>query len=182
MQTKTPITITAGDSVLWKLSILDYPASDGWGIIYAFVKDGGLFSVESTPEGVDHVFAISSTDSASLDPGLYRFQAYAKNGETRETFLTGTLEVTPDFYTQTGGYDNRTPAEKTLDTLKATYDKIAAKALASKSSGGVAVADKQLSEIRAEIEAQDRVVRDEKRAALRKAGVKKSRTIKARFQ
>ena len=178
---QTPKTLTAGDSVSWRLSLPEYPASEDWVIIYAFVNTGSLIAVESTPDEEDHTFSITSTKSAAYQPGRYKFQAYAKKGEQRTTFLTGTLDVNADFFAQTDGHDSRTAAERTLDILRATYDRVAEKALASKSSGGASIADKQLSELRAEIKEQEVVVLQEKRARARKLGKGKSSTIKVRF-
>ncbi len=176
-----PSEITAGDFTGWRLSLLDYPASDGWTIFYALVKDGKLIGLLGVPDGDDHVFFISSAESATYPPGLYRFQQYAKQGENRTTIENGQVVVLPDFFAQTEGYDSRTPAEKPLDTLKATYDKLAAKSLASKSGGIASVTDKALSELRVEIEKQEGVVLREHRAKLRKEGKRTGTKIKVRF-
>jgi len=176
-----PTELTAGDFTGWRLSLPEYPASDGWSIFYALVKDGKLIALTSTADGDDHVFSISSADSAGYSPGIYRYQQYAKQGENRRTIENGQLVVFPDFYSQKDGYDSRTPAEKTLDTLKATYDKLAAKSLASKSGGLASVADKPLSELRAEIQQQEAVVLREHRAKLRKEGKRTGTKIKVRF-
>lgn len=176
-----PLEITAGDSTGWRLSLPAYPASDGWLIFYALVKEGKLIALTGTADNDDHVFSIGSVVSAAYDPGLYRFQQYAKLGEDRQTIETGQVEILPDFFSQADGHDGRTPAERTLDTLRATYDKLAAKSLASKSSAQASVADKALSELRVEIQQQEAVVNRERMAKLRKEGKRTGSKIKVRF-
>ena len=97
------------------------------------------------------------------------------------TIENGQVVVLLDFLSQNEGYCSRTPAEKTLDTLKSTYDKLAAKSLASKSGGMASVTDRALSEIRNEIEKQEGVVLREYRAKRRKEGKRIGTKIKVRF-
>lgn len=176
-----PPEITAGDFTGWRLSLPEYPASEGWVIIYALVQDGELIALTSSPEGDEHIFSISSADSAAYPPGLYRFQQYAKLAENCRTIENGQVVVLADFYSQIDRFDSRTPAEKTLDTLKATYDKLAAKSLVSKSGGLASVTDKELSGFRAEIEKQEGVVLRAYRAKRRKEGKRTETKIKVRF-
>ncbi len=176
-----PTAITAGDALSWRLSLPDFPASDGWSISYALVKGDRLITFESAADDDDHLFSLSSADTVAYDPGEYVFQQYAKKDGDRYTRAMGRVQIVADFAAASEGYDGRTPAERTLALLMETYDKVAAKALASKSAGGVATSDKELTELREQIDKQRALVARERRRAAIKAGRRPGTKILTRF-
>ena len=179
--TEIPPAITAGDALSWRLSLPAFPASDGWVVSYALVKGDRLIAIASVAAGDEHVVSLLSTATAAYDPGVYVYQQSATKDGNRHTLATGRVEIIADFAAATDGHDGRTPAERTLDLLLATYDNVAAKALASKSAGGIAVADKELTELREQIEKQRGVVALERRRLAIAQGRRPGTKIKVRF-
>jgi hypothetical protein len=114
VQTKVPDSVTAGDTVQWKISLADYSAGDGWVLKYKFVNAAGSFEVVSTASGDEHLVNVPTATSAGWSAGKYSYQAYVDGvNSQRFTVETGSLTVKPDI----AGYDNRTAARKLLDVL-----------------------------------------------------------------
>jgi hypothetical protein len=177
-----PRAITAGDAAAWRLSLPAYPASDGWAVSYALVKGDRLISIAAAADGDQHLVSLSSAVTEAYSPGTYTYQQYATKDGNRHTLATGRITIEADFARAVEGYDGRSPAERTLELLQQTYDKVAAKALASKSSGSISVADKQLTELREQIDKQKGVVAGERRRKALREGRRPGTRIKVRFR
>jgi hypothetical protein len=129
VQTKVPDSVTAGDTVQWKISLPDYLATDGWVLKYKFVKTSGGFAVVSTADGDDHLVNVSAVTSAGWTSGTYSYQAYVDGVDSqRFTVDTGTIIVKPNIAAEAAGYDNRTPAKKLLDNLDVMFAEYGSKA------------------------------------------------------
>lgn len=62
---------------------------------------------------------ISSTDSASLQKGIYFWQAFATKGSERITLGSGRIEAKANLSTEDQGFDGRSQARKDLDAVQA---------------------------------------------------------------
>ena len=120
--TVEPLEVIAGDTLTWKKSFSDYPASDSWVLSYALVKDGKIILIddtEVTTDGDYHVVEVSAETSAAYTAGTYKWQAYVTLSGARYQVGEGTMEIKPNFATQSTGYDGRTTVKQTLDALEA---------------------------------------------------------------
>jgi hypothetical protein len=118
--TREPASVTAGDSVTWRISLADFPASDGWTLKYRLINSAGAIDIESAAEGDDHLISEAAATSANWAAGDYTWQAYVEGGSSeRYTVGTGRMTIKPDLAAQAAGYDTRTTAAKTLAAVNA---------------------------------------------------------------
>lgn len=129
--TTEPTSIVAGDTITWKRSLADYPASEGWALSYALVKDGDLITITAAADGDDHLVEVSAVITNAYAVGAYRWQAYVTNSGDRHTVGEGRIEVLPNFATQSSGYDSRSHYEKVVEALRAALEGRASKTQAS---------------------------------------------------
>lgn len=120
--TREPEAVTAGDTITWQRALSDYPAGE-WTLKYRLINAAGKIDITSTQSGADHRISVSATSSAAWVAGIYTWQAYVEKGSggslERATVGTGQITVRPNLAAQTGGYDTRSPARKTLELLDA---------------------------------------------------------------
>jgi len=123
-----PVSFYAGDSVRWKRSLGEFPASQGWTLNYVLVKEGTPpISITAQADGDDHLVLIAPTVSTQYAPGSYRWQASVSKGTDRFTIDKGTVEINADFATQTTGFDARSHVQRMVDALRARLEKRATK-------------------------------------------------------
>lgn len=118
--TREPASVTAGDTVTWRISLADYPASDGWTLKYRLINAAGKIDIESSADGDDHLVEVAAGDSDAWAAGAYTWQAYVEGGTSeRYTVGTGRIEIKPDLAAESAGYDTRSTAAKTLAAVDA---------------------------------------------------------------
>ena len=119
--TTEPATITAGDTVIWQMSLDDYPATAGWTLKYALVSSAGVIAIASTASGSDHLVSVSSAISEDYSAGNYRYQKYVEKGSgldfQRVTFGDGSITIIGSLAGVTVATDTRTQNRRTLDLL-----------------------------------------------------------------
>jgi hypothetical protein len=122
--TTEPTSITAGDTAIWRKTLADYPASQGWTLSYALVRAGAApIIVTSAAEGDDHVVTITSATSANWSAVNHDWQSYVTKAAERYTIARGRLSVLPNFAAVGGaGLDARSQARKTLEAINATLE------------------------------------------------------------
>lgn len=117
-----PARITNGDSVSW----LDDPTVDNlknklsppsWTLSYSIV---GAIKIELTAAqfGSGWKTSMTTTQSLTLTPGDYYWQAYATNGSDRVNVGSGKLVIMPNLHTATAGDDLRSQTKKDLDAVQ----------------------------------------------------------------
>ena len=117
--TTEPQQIRAGDTLTWKKTISDYPASEGWTLKYALVNSTNKIVIESTADGSDHLISESSATTLLYSAGIYKWVSYVDNADSdRYTISQGTVEILPDLATQEDGYDTRSHAKTMLDAIE----------------------------------------------------------------
>ena len=117
---REPASLVAGDTVTWKKSLSDYPASDGWVLKYRLINSAGRIDITAATSGDDHLVTVAAATTAGWTAGTYTWQAYVDGvSSQRFTVGAGTLDVKPDLAAEAAGYDTRTTAKKTLDLIDA---------------------------------------------------------------
>ena len=79
-----PTTVAAGDTWLWQQVFPDYPASEGWSVSYRFRGANVLDTAagEVAYSGTTATVTIAATNTATLTPGTYYWQAIATGSGT----------------------------------------------------------------------------------------------------
>lgn len=115
-----PREITVGDSLSWKRSLSDYPASAGWKLHYALFNATAAYTIASFADGDDHAVSVPGTTTASWTAGRFDWSAYVTHADGRRVSLfTGAIKILPDL---SQPYDGRTHARKMLDAIEAVLE------------------------------------------------------------
>jgi hypothetical protein len=117
--TTEPTSVTAGDTLTWRRSLPDYPASAGWVLSYALANADGLITITATADGDDHLVSVAAATSAGYLPGEYAWQSYVTKSADRYMVDRGALTILPNLATQGAGFDLRTPTKVALDKIDA---------------------------------------------------------------
>jgi len=120
LPTTEPTSIYAGDSVTWKISNSDYPASSGWTLKYDLVKNGtAVLTLTSTASGADHLISIAASTTAGYTAGEYFWRSYVTNSSSEKYGISeGYITIKANLTTATTGYDFRSTAKKVIDALE----------------------------------------------------------------
>jgi len=175
---KVPLQITAGDSVSWKISLSDFPASDSWVLTYSLVKSDTKIEITSQADGDDHLVEISFATSAGYTVGEYEWQARISNGTERYQVDSGVVEIVADFASQSTGYDARSHAKIVLDALEAAIEGRASKTQMSQMVGKIQVQHMTLEE---QVNLRDRYKAKVRKELVNAGKIKSRRIIKTRF-
>jgi len=116
-----PDTVTAGDTISWKISLSDYSAADGWVLKYRLINNSAKIDITSAASGADHLVSVAAAASAAYAAGQYSYQGYVEKGSERYTVGNGSITIKPNLAAVTTTYDNRTPARKCLDELNTAF-------------------------------------------------------------
>lgn len=115
-----PLSLAAGTTWKWTDSWSDFPAADGWTVVY-HATGPSAFEVATSVSGSGYLAAKSATDTAPLLPGTYTWEARATlSGETYSA-STGTFTVTAAPLA-TEGADGRTHAQLMLARVEAEIE------------------------------------------------------------
>lgn len=117
--TTEPVRVRAGDTVTWRKSLGEYPATAGWTLYYRLINSAGKFDITSTADGADHLVSVSKTTSATYTAGDYSLIAWVADGTDRVTLDPMRITVLPNLAAEAAGYDNRSQAKKMLDAIDA---------------------------------------------------------------
>ena len=110
-----PRVLQAGDTWTWSRSESDYPASEGWALVYYFAKaDEEPQALETNVSGDGFTVTVAASSTA-WPSGIYRWTArVSRNGEVH-TIDAGQLTVIPD---PTVACDRRSYEEKVVAALE----------------------------------------------------------------
>lgn len=117
--TTEPARVRAGDTVTWRKSFADYPASAGWTLYYRLINAAGKFDITATADGDTHLVSVPKATTDDWTAGDYTLLAWVADGTDRVSLPTGRITVQPDLAAQAAGYDSRTQAKKMLDAVDA---------------------------------------------------------------
>jgi hypothetical protein len=142
-----PSEIVSGDTIQWKKSLSDYPASDGYTLKYSIINASNKYDITASASGDDHLITISAATSASYAPGIYTWTSYVEKGTDRYTIGSGTIKIKPNLAAQTAGYDNRSHVKKVLDAIEALLEGKASRDAQGISIGGTAITKMAIDEL-----------------------------------
>lgn len=120
ISTIEPDSITKGDSVIWRKSLADYPATS-WTLTY-YIRGAAALDITATADGSAYVISISAAQTDTLSAGDYWWQAVATSGAQQVTVASGVITVRPSLSDLAAGYDGRSHVKKVLDALEATLE------------------------------------------------------------
>jgi hypothetical protein len=118
-----PSRITQGDSVIFKRRLNDYPAGQGWYLLYAMRGNGQDIQFTSTADGDNH--SIDFEGSELWLPAEYQLEGWAVSLMERHQIYLGSLTITPDLSTAAPDVDVRTHAQKMLASIETQLEKCA---------------------------------------------------------
>lgn len=179
--TSEPSSVVAGDTLTWRKTLADYPATT-YTLKYRLINAAGKIDITASADGTDHLVTVTSTTSASYTAGDYAWTAWVEKTGERYTVGSGTMEVKANIAALTT-LDGRSDAAKILDQLMAAYTAYTA------SNGVVAeyqIGDRRMkyrsaAEILEQIDRWKAVVAAEKRAERISAGLGGGNKLRVRF-
>jgi len=116
--TAEPALLQAGDTLRWRITLPDYPASDGWALAYRLINATATITIAAVADGDVHAVEIQAATSAAYPPGQYTGNRTITRGSDRFTLAPWTVRVLPDLATAIAT-DARGPAQRALDDLRA---------------------------------------------------------------
>ncbi len=112
---EVPTMFSAGETVKFRRSFADFPASEGWK--YAFHMNGATATLHRDGEVDGEAFTLTINPSDALPEGAYRYiERVEKDGEVHNV-RSGVLEVELDLATAPAGA-TLTHAERTLQVIE----------------------------------------------------------------
>jgi hypothetical protein len=127
MNTVEPQEITAGDTIEWKKSLADYPASDGWILTYR-LRGSRNYGIDNsvatiiTTDADDFLISIPAVITASYAAGDYWLFGFVTNGSVRKTVIEVRVTVLPDAQAASQAFDGRSHAKKMLDAIESMLE------------------------------------------------------------
>src|SRR3712207_4291703 len=109
-------TIVAGDTLKFKKSLSEYPASAGWALSYRLVpRSGSVITINATTDGDSFLVNVAASTTANYAAGPYEWNAYVTKAGESYTIESGRLTIKPDPRQMVAGTDTRSHARKTLE-------------------------------------------------------------------
>ncbi|MEN9417396.1 MAG: hypothetical protein RI988_1016 [Pseudomonadota bacterium] len=115
-----PTTVNAGDTLSWRRTLDDYPASAGWVLGYVLINGAAKISFSSSASGDDHLVNVPAATSTNWTAGSYDWRARVTKGAEVYTVAEGRITVRPSFAAAT--QDARSHARKTLEAIEAVIE------------------------------------------------------------
>ena len=95
--------------------------------------------IESTASGDNHAIVLTPTITEAYLTGIYRGTGYVVNGDEseRHTVWSGDIEILANIPIAAEGFDTRTKAERILDFIDRSWERVAAKQVVQSNIEGV---------------------------------------------
>lgn len=116
-----PTRFRAGDSVSWRRSWSDYPASAGWSLAYTLISSTAKRTITGAADGDAHLVTLTAADTDDWPAGRYTLIGHVSKAPDRVEVLSLPVEVLPDLAAATT-YDTRTHARRMLEALEAALE------------------------------------------------------------
>lgn len=113
-----PTTIRAGDLVSWSKSLADYPANDGWTLVYTLINGSTKLTINASASGADHLVSVAAVTSAAYTAGSYSWMARVTKGAEIYTVDTGSMQILPNLAALTT-FDGRSHAKVMVEAIEA---------------------------------------------------------------
>lgn len=119
--TEEPTSIIAGDSIAWKKTLADYPASAGWVLAYA-LRGATKIDFNAVASGDDYLVNVLAATSAAWIAGFYTWTSYVTKAGQRYTVEQGAVEIHADPVGLAAGVDQRPHCRRVLDAIEALLE------------------------------------------------------------
>lgn len=116
--TTEPATVTAGDSITWRVSLSDFHASEGWALSYTITSATAAYGFTAAPDGDAYLVSIDPATSALWSSGRYTLVGAVTNGSARHSVRRASLQVF-SLHDGSTAADTRSHARKMLDAIEA---------------------------------------------------------------
>lgn len=100
--TAMPSVLRAGDTLVYRRSLSDYPASGGW-TLKATLAGASAITVTAVADGDTHVVTFTAVETGALTAGLYQFLERVEKGAEKYTVADGEASVLPNVATAAAG-------------------------------------------------------------------------------
>lgn len=180
--TTEPASFRAGFTVKWTKAVEGYSPADGWALSYVLRDQLGTatnISITATDRTTDWSVTITASTSAGYTPAVYDFLAYVTSGSEKYLVDQGVLEILPDPTSDPA--DNRTSAQKILQSLVTAMEALATNKVDSYSANGRSYTAKDTDKLRRDIAFWRQTVQQEQMRKRRQEGQGTGRTIGVRF-
>ena len=117
--TTEPVTLIAGDTAQWCITLPNYPASEGWALFYTLITSAEHYTFGSVPSGDAHLVTVAASTTANWAPDRYTWRCQAKKDAEVFTVGSGRLTLQGPFTDSDEASDIRSHARKTLDAVEA---------------------------------------------------------------
>lgn len=118
--TAAPARVRAGDTITWRISHPDYPASDGWSLTYRAINASAKFDITASTDNGTHLVSVTPANSKLWQAGDYQLIAVYSKDSDRVSEPARRITVLPNLADiGATGYDGRTHAKKMLDAIEA---------------------------------------------------------------
>ena len=114
-----PDQIVAGTSYTWTEQWTSYPAP-AWSLQYT-INGPVKLQVSGVTLGSGFQITLTTTNTGTLVPGRYAYQAVATNGSQSVIASQGTMQVLAGLAGLAAGTDQRTDAQVILDAVSYTH-------------------------------------------------------------
>ena len=150
INTFEPDNVITGTSLKWTKTLSNYPASDGWILKYYMVGPSGKIEITASTSGDDFSVSVLPADTENYEPGIYQWVSFVEKltaGVVTERYAieSGSLEVIQDPSTFATGVDNRSHAQRVLQSINTLLE---GKALSAEQSYSIAGRSISLMSIR----------------------------------
>jgi hypothetical protein len=112
-----PDRLQAGLTWKWRISLPDFPASDGWVLTYRFSREDAHFEISSADYGDGtHLLQYDVVSTTEVKGGHYAFSAFVEKDGERHEVEYGQRDVIDPFDTDA---DRRSITKRLLDACEA---------------------------------------------------------------
>ena len=115
--TAEPASVNAGDTVRWRRTLAQYPASSGWQLTYTLLNAAGRITIAATAQGADHLVEVAASATSLWAAGDYAWRAQVALAGQVFTVAEGRMTIRPSFGAAT--LDTRTATRRALEAVEA---------------------------------------------------------------
>jgi hypothetical protein len=116
-----PVSFRAGDLLKWTKSLTDYPADQGWALVYTLINAAAKITITASASGADHAVSVAAATTAAYTAGTYRWMARVTKGTDIYSVGEGSITILPNLAALTT-YDGRSHAVIMLEAIEAAYE------------------------------------------------------------
>lgn len=115
-----PSSIRAGDLLAWTKSLSDFPANDGWALVYTLINASAKITITATASGADFSVSVPAATTALYGVGTYQWTSRVTKATAIHTIGQGLVDIlanNPALAT----FDFRSHAKVMLEAIEAAF-------------------------------------------------------------